>query len=232
VWILSRIEYCHVLVDNFSTLDIFFVLIFDRYISRNLAESANKLCGQKLALLAPCSHCRFRELKFSIRKYVIVVLANGRRTMQRMTAEEVEETDIPGISVACNSYSHGCSRGCSHGFLHWQSWFGDKPSSIVRFAVLVVSLCETSNIDSPVSDVSTGRHWICSRDLFLLDVARHHGFLLSWRNWRSHRSFLQFANLYSCFRRIWTYTSHKNYYINIISICVTLYQYVLRIGNS
>jgi len=182
VWILSRIEYCYVSTHLFNTLnnpDIFFVLIFDRYISRNLTESANKLCGQKLALLAACSHCRFRVLKFSIRKYVIVVLANGRRT----TAEEVEETDIPEISVACNGYSHGCSRGCSHGFLHWQSWFGDKPSSIVRFAVLVVSLCETSNIDSPVSDISTGRHWICSHDLFLLDVARHHGFLLSWRNW-------------------------------------------------
>jgi len=102
VWILSRIEYCHVSTHLFNTLDspnIFFVLFFDRYISRNLTESANKLCGQKLALLAPCSHCRFRELKFSIRKYVIVVLANGRRTMQRTTAEEVEETDIPGISV-------------------------------------------------------------------------------------------------------------------------------------
>lgn len=106
---------------------------------------------------APCEHCRFRELKFSIRKYVIVVLANE-------TAEEVEETDIPGISVDRRSYSHGCSRG----FLHWQSWFSDKLSRIVRFAVPVVSLRETSNIGSPVSDVSTGRHWICSHDLFLL----------------------------------------------------------------
>lgn len=97
--------------------------------------------------------------------------------MNETTAEEVEETDIPGISVDRSGYSRGCNRGCcSRGFLHWQSWFSGKPSRIVRFTVLVVSLRETSNISSPVSDVSTGRHWICSHDLFFLDVL-HHDFL-------------------------------------------------------
>lgn len=42
---------------------------------------------------APCEHCRFCELKFSIRKYVIVVFAN------ETAAKEVEEIDIPEISV-------------------------------------------------------------------------------------------------------------------------------------
>lgn len=79
------------------------MLYVGRCISRNEREQIVRAKTGR----APCKHCRFRELKFSIRKYVIVVLAN------ETTAEEVEETGIPGISVDRNGYSRGCNRGCN-----------------------------------------------------------------------------------------------------------------------
>lgn len=62
-------------------------------VSRNsLEDRAN--CASAKTGRAPYEHCRFRELKFSIRKYVIVVSCASETT-----AKEIEETDIPWISI-------------------------------------------------------------------------------------------------------------------------------------
>jgi len=92
----------------------------------------------------PYEHCRFCELKFSIRKYVIVVLReqdDGKRSRgDRHSAD---------ISIELH-----LSLGAYREFLHWQSWFNNKPSRIIWFTTLAVSLRETSNTGCAVSNVS------------------------------------------------------------------------------
>lgn len=60
----------------------------------------------------------------------------SKEERERHSSKEIEENDIPWISIAVCSPLPSSPGWLGRGFLHWQSWFSNEPPGIVRFEEL------------------------------------------------------------------------------------------------